>query len=561
MQTKNKIAICTTFPESYFDLCAAEMLGSFRHLWPKDIKAYIQLDPTTEEKRIELNNKIITAVGDDRAFIASDFDEDQKRFIERWKDKKPESYLKDVVRFSYKVFALEKCADAIKDDIDYLVWVDADVITKKHITHEWLEQYVLPKEETCSYLGRSDLVGYSECGFVVYNLRKDGHGLLQKMREMYTSDSFVGLPGWTDCHVFDKCKINYKTKNLSPHAVGLDAFPQSPLGTKLSHRKGDRKAISKKLGKEVKKDTVVDVGSLGIKTKNCVDTDVIRKNISENLSQIRNWVCLARPDQNKKVVFCSAGPSLQKYISNIKEHQRNGDVIVAVKHAMKTLSDNGITPDFCVLLDPRAHVEGFVEKPDLNTCYLVASMVDPSVVKTLNEKECMVMGYHALVNAGEEEFFNANDLPVAGGSATTTRSISLFCDMFGYKDVEIYGCDLCYYEKPNLQELNEEGAPKHIEITLQTITNKGKTKKRTFWTEGQFLAQAQELLRVYKDRKDIDLKIHGDGLPAWMLFHQKQYDLYVEDYNIKIANARTTAPTTKELLNGFFGRVKLNRGH
>ena len=164
MENKPKIAACVTFPNSMWNICAAEMLQSFAQHWPKDIKLFIQLDEQSPESFENLNNAIVSILGEDRSMIASAWEQDQKDFMARWKDHKPESYMFDVVKFSHKVFALEKAAAAIKDEYDYLIWLDSDVITKQPVTYEWLKEVLPGEDEVCSYLGREGW--YSECGWV-----------------------------------------------------------------------------------------------------------------------------------------------------------------------------------------------------------------------------------------------------------------------------------------------------------------------------------------------------------------------------------------------------------
>lgn len=538
-----KIAVVTTFPQSYWNLCAAEMLASFKANWADDIKIFIQLDET--EPFAEMNNNIVNIMGD-RAYIASLWDEDQKAFMKRWEAFKPESYMFDVVRFSHKVFALEKCADAL-DDFDYLIWLDADVITKKQVTHEWLKS-VLPEDgQVISYLARP-WAGYSECGFVAYNLKSGGKSLLRAMKDMYVDDTFKNLQGWTDCHVLDYCVAGNKVKNLTENcnpAIGLDVFPHTKLGEKMVHRKGNRKV---KVAQNRQNSDISNLSNMQIKTRNCVDDSVICSNINKNNQQIRNWVTILKPT-NQDIVICAAGPSLVHYIDDIKLHQKQGAFIITVKHAIETLRAHGIIPDACVLLDPRGHVEKFVQEPDPRVVYFVASMVDPSVVKALNDKNCTVIGYHAAVNAGENKELVPCDLPIAGGSATSTRTIHMFADMFGYSDFHLYGYDLCHYSKPTKVELTEDGQPRIFEETFKVPTYNGKLAERTFWTEGQFLAQAQELRNLYKDRKDIKLNVYGDGIAGWMIKHQQLFDKYILEYNDRVSKTRENSITLKDYID------------
>jgi hypothetical protein len=562
-----KIAVVTTFPNEQFELCAAEMLATFNAYWPEDIKIYIQVDQQPEEQFKILNEKIISILGEERSFIASLWDDEQKAFLGRWKDYKPKNYLDDVVRFSHKVFAVEKCADALKDTVDYLIWLDADVITKRTITYDWLKEVLPGPDEVCSYLGREGW--YSECGWVAYNLKAGGYDLLREMKLHYTADGFRDLAnGWTDCHIFDNARkaivatTLVTSKNLSPFYVkdvtDINVWKSSKLAEKMVHRKGNRKQIAhENRGKIVQQkpaSNIVDSNEMRIKTRNCLDHKKICENVNKNVSQIRAWATLTNPTP-QDIVICSAGPSLAEHIEEIREKQNKGAKIIAVKHAINTLKMHGIKPWAVVLLDPRAHVEGFVKDPDTDPVYFVASMCDPSVVKTLNDHKCKVVGYHALVNAGEQNEMIPVDLPFAGGSATATRSIALFADMFGYKNFHIYGLDLCHPQKPDMNEAGPDGKPKYMEINIGTNTFGNKYITRTFWTEGQFLAQSNEITNLLKERKDLKIEVHGDGLAGWLYKHHQALKKYQAEYNERLNEKRKGSPD----LDGFITAV--TRGH
>jgi len=571
---QRRIAIATCFPNKYWTMCAAEMLSTIKAYWPEDIKIYIQLDEQPEDEFNALNNEIVGILGEERCFIAGAWDDDQKDFMERWKDHKPDSYMFDVVRFSHKIFCLEKCASAIKDDIDVLIWLDADVITKKPVTHKWLESVLPGENETCSYLGRPGL--YSECGFVAYNLKAQGYDLLRRMKEYYIADVFKNWKdGWTDCHVLDRSleraveNSAVITKNLSSHyehgKSPIDVWPHTKLAEKMEHRKGMRKVTKEAVKQTTYDPKVVNAADLNIKTKNCLDHDKIKANVKENLSQIRAWASITRPTMKtlecgiQPIVICAAGPSLANHIEEIKQWQKDGAKIIAVKHAIDTLKAHKVTPWGVVLLDPRGHVEGFVQNPDPDPFYFVASMCDPAVIATLNKNKCKVVGYHALVNAGELDLMIPQDLPVSGGSATSTRSIGLFADMFGFKEFHLYGYDLCHYQKPDLTEMKDEN-PKYMEVSLGTHTHGNKYITRTFWTEGQFLAQSNELVSLYKERKDLNITIYGDGLAGWLYRNYKAYRKYQEEYNANLNKKRDGAPDLDQYVNASTRGSELSRG-
>lgn len=563
--TNPRIAVCTTFPADHFDVCAKEMLASFCANWPEDIKIYIQLDEMSEPDFMDLNNRIIETTGEERAFIAGKFDEDQKAFIDRWKLHKPQSYLGEAIKFSHKVFALEKCGDAVKESVDYLIWLDADVITKSKVDYEWLKSVLPADDEVVCYLDRKGL--HSECGYVAYNMKNGGYELLSQMKNEYVLDSILTYEkGITDCHVLDACLEGKKYKSLCPWYVygkdDINVWPNTILAERMVHRKGRRKFDTVKVEKPMHQQQssgIVNSGDMKIKTRNCLDHSKIKANVAANLAQIRAWATLCKQEPEAEIVMCAAGPSLADHIDEIKALQAKGAKVVAVKHAIDTLKTHGVKPWAVVLLDPRGHVEGFVKTPDTDPIYFVASMCDPSVVNALNDAKCTVIGYHAFVNAGETDLMVHSDLPVSGGSATSTRSIGLFSDMLGVKKFHLFGYDLSYQQKPNMDEKNPDGQPKYMELSIGTQSYKGKQVSRTFWTEGQFLAQKNEIELLYKDRKDIEISLYGDGMAAWLHRHWKLYKSYQKSYNEKLERAREGSCSLDEYIETISSGAKLSR--
>lgn len=536
-----KIAVCTTFPLSYYELCAREMLASFDKYWPKDVELFIALDKVSKQEfefiQTDLNN-ILTSGRE--FYISNEWSPEREAFNKRNTDSPDVPYRFHVCRFSHKVFALHATVQHLKQtEADYLIWLDADVITHKEITHEALEKELLPKSNV-SYLGRSD-APHSECSFMAFE--KSAFEIIEKMHDFYITDKVLELAGWTDCDVFDEVVKGYSKTNLSEGLKGWHVFPASPCGKYMEHRKGARK--------NKQKDAPINAETMNIKTKNCLPHDVIVGNIQENMKYINNWADYVKP-HDEQIVICSAGESLS--YAQIKPYVDKGVKIVAVKHAIERLKSWGIKPWACVLLDPRPHVEKFVDNPDKDVIYFVASMVDPSVVRTLLDKGCKVVGYHAFVGAGEDKVLPNNTLMVSGGSATATRCIGLFHECLGFKQFHCFGYDLCYYTKPDMTQKNEDGSPKYLEVTLSANSWGGKQQNRTFWTEGQFLAQAKELFDLYKSQQGFNIVVYGQGIAAWQYDCHKQHKAWVDKYNKDIDTKKLNSITLKEWEHAITGR-------
>lgn len=553
MEINMKYLTITTFNnQDWYDYLNIGTM-SYLQYFPADVPLLIKLykDDRMDVVNASIQNltKSIKDKQGRQVHIETGSTQEEVDFYERHKDYKNEGdYRTEYKRFSYKVFALYQAyLFAKQEGIDYIIWMDADVIVKSEVTIADIEKW--HNGADIAYLGRKDW-DHSECGLVIYKTETAGR-FIEDFHFMYTQDDVLNLPQHHDSYVFDhlRTEIHQRLKyhNISEGIDGRDVFNVSILGEKLHHHKGpiEKQQLIDKI-KKIRNgepvNDVVNVNDVIIKTKNCVDKEVIRKNISQNIRMIRNWYAPCKKTE-ETIVICSAGPSLDPLV--IKEYYDKGIKIVAVKHAIKSLHKAGIIPWAVILLDPREHVSEFVDEIHPESLVFVASMVDSSVIDKLVARKLKVIGYHVAVGAHEEDFLNNGDCLIMGGSATSTRGISLL-EGLGYKNIELFGYDCSYHEKPNLQEKKDNGTLKYEEVTLEVETYGDKKIRRTFWTEGQFLAQLQEFRNYYFIRPCLSLTLHGDGMIPWIWRNKLRHKAYQEEIEKK---TDAKASTLNEYLN------------
>lgn len=509
------VAVCTTFPDNCWQVYAKAMLESFVANWPKEIPILVQLD---DDLLTDDVNKILRPADG----LKAGWDKDHADFVARNKNKDdPQNYRRQAVRFCHKVFALKYSLDAVKrakeggatDTPRYLIWLDADVLTTRKVTIEDIQK-CLPKEgDAVSYLGRKDWP-HSECGWLAFDLDNGGDDIINMVHASYVSDSIFNEEQWHDSWIFDKLLKLDKCTNLTPNAVGIEVWPQSPMAPWSKHYKGP---IAKQELAKPKGDNMMP---LKIQTKNSIPDQAIQQHILENQVQIKNWIRSCEKN-DEEIVVVSAGPML--IAEDLREEQAKGRKIVAVKHALEPLKEAGIKPWACILLDPRDHMTKFVEKPDTDIIWLVASQVMPKAVKQLLDAGCNVWGYHASVGAGEDKYTsNQPDAIVHGGSATATRGLYVL-EKLGFHRFRLYGYDLCFPDKPNLGEIDEMGQPKYFEISLDANMPNYKSK-RAFWSKGELLAQYEEFKQTILT-KDWEILAFGQGIAPYIANAKRVSDL------------------------------------
>jgi len=254
-----KYHVVTTFPEKFFELYGKRMVETFDKMWSKtlvQIHVYtegnvpqigsnrvvyhdlMKVPGMSEFKERHKNDPVVNGQPDSKA-IPNGYKR-PKGYKEKWINR--ECYLWNAVRFSHKVYAQ---VDALKKlDGDKLFWFDADTITFNKVNEEAIHKF-LPDGYFCSYLGRKT---YTECGFIGYNLKHEHvHEFSSRWESMYNDDTLFKLDQWTDCHTFDKVRMDMeqenliKNLNLNPTEIKGHPFINSVLGGFIDHLKGKRK--------------------------------------------------------------------------------------------------------------------------------------------------------------------------------------------------------------------------------------------------------------------------------------------------------------------------------
>lgn len=514
------IAVLTTFPNNSWQVYSQAMLQSYVSNWPDDVGLLVKLDDDL------LLPDIQRILRDVDGAVAGHTPE-QAAFLERNKGKDdPNNYRKQACRFSHKVFALKSASDfwleekkrTGETECRYLIWMDADVLTTRKVTHEDLQK-CLPKEgDAVSYLGRKDW-DHSECGWLAFDLENGGASLIEQVYAAYADDEIFTYPQWHDSFVIDYAMSVFATKktNLTPDATGMEVWPQSPMAPWSKHYKGP---IAKAELGGIKPEKQMKQIPLRIETTNSLPNPQILQNILINQTQIKEWIksCIMHDEE---IVVVSAGPML--IAEDVRKEVEAGRKIVAVKHALKPLKDAGITPWACILLDPREHVYDFVENPDKDILWLVASQVTPKAVRSLLEANCRVIGYHAAVGANEDQYTDREPYAiVTGGSATATRGLYVL-EKLGFHKFILYGYDLCLDVKPDLNEKDDKGQPKHFEINLDIKMPSHKVT-RSFWSKGELIAQSNEL-RHMLDNQGWKVKAYGYGMGPFIVDAKRLSDL------------------------------------
>lgn len=231
------LGVCTTFPNSAWDEYARDALESFARHWPADVRIDVYLDdpalagacsqtlaPRAETSAVHLGKS-----------PAHDL------FLRRNSLGESRDFRYAACRFSHKVAALKAAFDRLEDDADsYVIWLDADAVTTRPVTHDWLAQFLPRGKEHVSYLGRPNFP-FSECGFVAYRRSAEGRAFIDAFWGMYETEALYKLPQWHDSFIFDHVRQTFDPawfKNIADGAAGVHVWLNTPLAERLEHWKG-----------------------------------------------------------------------------------------------------------------------------------------------------------------------------------------------------------------------------------------------------------------------------------------------------------------------------------
>lgn len=235
---------------------------------------------------------------------------------------------------------------------------------------------------------------------------------------------------------------------------------------------------------------------------NC-PTDLVLENVKSSITRQLPQVQAYQP-QDTVIGLVGGGPSLD--IDEIREKYDSGVKMVSMNGTHGWLLDHGIRPTAHVQVDAREHNARFVENPQKETKYLIASQCPPEVFEALEGFNVHI--WHGISTKAEipilDEYYFGNYLHVMGGSTVMLRAFTLFA-MLGYSHFEVFGFDSCYmdedhhaYDQPENEELDRI----HIKVG-----------DREFACAPWMYSQAKDFIgQVGAIGKAWNMNIHGNGL-------------------------------------------------
>lgn len=191
------------------------------------------------------------------------------------------------------------------------------------------------------------------------------------------------------------------------------------------------------------------------------------KNIIRNIPALDNYIPVSKLFSQFKSypsLVVTSGPSLDRYISEIKQIQNNC-FIIAVDSALPVLIGHDIMPDFVVSIDPQPYIYEHIRESNLGRCFPVISIsVHPAVTAYINTQRAALpymgavsMNSHPLSQmvtaiAGEIGSIDSLTGTVAGDAVSLAiclgfETIALAGFDFAFSGFQIYARGTAYQKR------------------------------------------------------------------------------------------------------------------
>jgi len=230
-------AVITSLNQEYFDHCGRACLETFSRFWPDDITLHVfnedMVKPQKYKKVNYINWKVLGAEYTD--------------FVSRTENSK-------VIQFSKKAFPIIWAFDNIP--CDRLIWLDADVATKRDMSVQLLDLLSNPETLSTHYGVKHpwpseenpDRVSFScETGFFILNKTHRMFPEFAKIyKKYYTKDLGYNLRRFYDGEVYGAVVAELEEKGaamfeLNPGQKHKTPIPRSVMAPYIQHYKAGAK--------------------------------------------------------------------------------------------------------------------------------------------------------------------------------------------------------------------------------------------------------------------------------------------------------------------------------
>lgn len=239
-----KIEVISSINLEGYNKFAKQNYSKFVEFWPNDIHLYVYSEDDITDIISNITFKNLYK-----------FQPSCKTFVntnknKKWKPPYSQKLYKQLhIKFCYKVYAL--CYHALNSDADFVIWLDADIETKKKFDIRNFDFF--RNDVFCCYLGRENCTRNisptnsvsTETGLIIFNNKhKISKQFFQQYQNLYDTNEIFNLDEIHDGYVFDIVKKKFSKKHFASFIKDSDQdFPLENFVLKdyLHHRLGKKK--------------------------------------------------------------------------------------------------------------------------------------------------------------------------------------------------------------------------------------------------------------------------------------------------------------------------------
>ena len=209
----------------------------------------------------------------------------------------------------------------------------------------------------------------------------------------------------------------------------------------------------------------------------------------------------------KTLALCGAGPSLDPA-------EIDADYVFACNSALPWLIRQGVAVDAGVSIDQTdVMLRDWAEIPAID--YLLASTVDPRLVRHVQAKGGRVRFFHSAVGFDNEFDFYCRHYPptlMAGGGYTVVGRFLGVARWLGFERIDVHGADHAFAEDDVAHANGEKAEDAYTTPMVMT----GYVDGRMWRTRADMLIAAVDLVRRVRNTPGL-VRLIGDTLPNALL--------------------------------------------
>jgi cephalosporin hydroxylase len=227
-------------------------------------------------------------------------------------------------------------------------------------------------------------------------------------------------------------------------------------------------------------------------------------------------------EHNRTMVMVCGGASAKDFLEDIRRKNKDSNYDIFCSNSTHDwLIENDIIPHTEFIIDPKKGKISDIKKPHKDVRYVFGIACVPELFDKFKDYNVYkVFAYSGIgKKAGHgladwqicQAFYSPEEFaPLEGGTMAGLRAMNL-ADILGYKTVEFYGFDSCFYET------DKDGYPIYYAYDKSRAENiiEAKTEGgKIYQTTPVFASQARQFIKWKHRLEWMNFIIHGDSLTA-----------------------------------------------